>query len=343
MTNRKSNVSADSIFRIADSSVLRSPMPRHISSLHSIGTTPSILDKRGPIKTGKLIRPTPIVPALGIPTTRKQYDYTSSSLAYDKLKRNTTPEKFSSPEARLPESNNDFGCEKKVAKSIPARRQSYEVSSLPNPLIEDGYRPEKGIYMTHWHLRCISARGLNLPGDLNVWVVLKGIRKYKRQWKEWHSSAIVDRVESRVVQTLSGQMYYLAGEVIADLMIEYGFSSELISRFSQGFPSDWKALLALEFGRHQSHKIMTMTSTPTKPNNVVNFDQDRCTEDDLSTKSPPREISDTSKDVLSKDLISKAEPIIPSPEAVIVSKDVIAITRSGRRIKRPGAWWAYNH
>jgi len=62
---------------------------------------------------------------------------------------------------------------------------------------------------------------------------------------------------------------------------------------------------------------MTMTSTPTKPNNVVNFDQDRCTEDDLSTKSPPREISDTSKDVLSKDLFSKAEPIIPSPEAVV--------------------------
>ena len=49
----------------------------------------------------------------------------------------------------------------------------------------------------------------------------------------------------------------------------------------------------------------------------MNFDQDRCTEDDLSTKSPPREISDTSKDVLSKDLFSKAEPIIPSPEAVV--------------------------
>ena len=97
-------------------------------------------------------------------------------------------------------------------------------------------------------------------------------------------------------------------------LITLGFSSELISRFSQGFPSDWKALLASEFGSHQSHKIMTLTSTPTKPNNVVNCVQDRCTEDDLSTKSPPREISDTIED-----LFSKAEPISPSPEAVVDS------------------------
>ena len=225
MTNRNSNVSADSLFRIANRSALRSPIPRHISSLHSIGTTPSIPDKRGPIKPGKFIRPTPIVPALGIPTTRRQYNYTSSSSNHDKLKRNITPEKFSSPGACLPESDNDFGLvpsEKKVAESIPERRQSYEVSSLPSPLLEDGYRPEKGIYMTHWRLRCISARGLNLSGDLGVWVVLKGIRKYKGQWKDWHSSAIVDRVDSRIVQTLSGQMYYLAGEVITDTMLEDG-------------------------------------------------------------------------------------------------------------------------
>ena len=216
MTNRNSNVSADSLFRIADRSVLRSPMPRHISSLHSIGTAaPTSPHKRSPIKPGKFVRPTPIVPALGIPT---MYNVTSSPSAYDRLKQNTIPEKFSSSEARLPEPSNDFSLvstEKKVA-------QSFEVSSLPSPLIEDDYRPEKGIYMTRWHLRCISACGLNLPDDLSVWVVLKGIRKYKGQWKDWHSSAIVDRVDSRTVQTLSGQKYYLAGDVIADTMIEDG-------------------------------------------------------------------------------------------------------------------------
>jgi len=146
------------------------------------------------------------------------YNVTSSPSAYDRLKQNTIPEKFSSSEARLPEPSNDFSLvstEKKVA-------QSFEVSSLPSPLIEDDYRPEKGIYMTRWHLRCISACGLNLPDDLSVWVVLKGIRKYKGQWKDWHSSAIVDRVDSRTVQTLSGQKYYLAGDVIADTMIEDG-------------------------------------------------------------------------------------------------------------------------
>src|SRR6185369_5118659 len=118
MTNRSSNVSADSLFQITDRSVLRSPMPRHISSLHSIGTAaPTIPHDRSPIKPGKFIRPEPIMPTLGIPTTRKQHNVTSSPSAYDRLKRNIIPEKFSPSKARLLEPSNDLGLvssEKKV-------------------------------------------------------------------------------------------------------------------------------------------------------------------------------------------------------------------------------------
>jgi len=114
-------------------------------------------------------------------------------------------------------------------------------------------------------------------------------------------------------------------------------------------------VLAVEFERHQSHRIMTMTSTPTKPKKVANYDQNDCA-DDLSTKSPARRVSNTNKDLFSntnkdlfsntnrdlfsntnrdlfsntnEDLFNEAEPTPPSPETTVVdSDDVSSLLRS---------------
>ncbi|CAH2327831.1 Hypothetical predicted protein [Pelobates cultripes] len=65
----------------------------------------------------------------------------------------------------------------------------------------------------------------------------------------WHSSAIVERVNSYKVKTLSGQIYKLKGGPDLDAMKLAGFNTDFIQKFKFGFPVNWKTVMDQFFMR----------------------------------------------------------------------------------------------
>ncbi|XP_063295336.1 uncharacterized protein LOC134582597 [Pelobates fuscus] len=66
---------------------------------------------------------------------------------------------------------------------------------------------------------------------------------------DWHSSAIVERVNSYKVKTLSGQIYKLKGDPDLDAMKLAGFNADFIQKFKLGFPVNWKTVMDQFFMR----------------------------------------------------------------------------------------------
>lgn len=59
----------------------------------------------------------------------------------------------------------------------------------------------------------------------------------------WHSSTLATAVHARVVQSASGNKYYLHGELDCSKMQEFGYSQDAIAAFKNGFPLEndaWK-------------------------------------------------------------------------------------------------------
>uniref|UniRef100_A0A8C8SJ25 SANTA domain-containing protein n=1 Tax=Pelusios castaneus TaxID=367368 RepID=A0A8C8SJ25_9SAUR len=56
----------------------------------------------------------------------------------------------------------------------------------------------------------------------------------------WHSNAIVERLASNQVKTISGSIYVLEGNIEFVSMKKDGFPYKLIKKFTFGFPKQWK-------------------------------------------------------------------------------------------------------
>uniref|UniRef100_A0A8C0FZM6 SANTA domain-containing protein n=1 Tax=Chelonoidis abingdonii TaxID=106734 RepID=A0A8C0FZM6_CHEAB len=73
----------------------------------------------------------------------------------------------------------------------------------------------------------------------NTAVCIEGKR---RDMKElyWHSNAIVERMASNQVKTISGSIYLLQGNIDSVSMRKEGFPYKFIKKFTFGFPELWK-------------------------------------------------------------------------------------------------------
>uniref|UniRef100_A0A674IQA3 SANTA domain-containing protein n=1 Tax=Terrapene triunguis TaxID=2587831 RepID=A0A674IQA3_9SAUR len=73
----------------------------------------------------------------------------------------------------------------------------------------------------------------------NTAVCVEGKR---RDMKElcWHSNAVVERMASNQVKTISGSIYVLQGNVNSVSMRKEGFPYKFIKKFTFGFPEQWK-------------------------------------------------------------------------------------------------------
>lgn len=61
--------------------------------------------------------------------------------------------------------------------------------------------------------------------------------------RNWHSTAIEERISSSLLRSRSGSIYELRGCIDKELAHQYGYPAELVSMFTNGFPRNWKHIL----------------------------------------------------------------------------------------------------
>ncbi|EPZ35557.1 hypothetical protein O9G_004921 [Rozella allomycis CSF55] len=69
----------------------------------------------------------------------------------------------------------------------------------------------------------------------------------------WHSSYIVDRINSMHLKTCTGKIYKLLGKINKEEMEKSEFSEMFIKKFTNGFPLDWKDVIKDYFNSLNEH------------------------------------------------------------------------------------------
>ena len=92
--------------------------------------------------------------------------------------------------------------------------------------------------LTAWHLKRL---GKSANGALLIGVEGKraDLAAGSAVHKPWHSSSIVERVDSHTVRTASGSTYLLLGPITSGAGLNAHLSADFVSFFADGFPEDW--------------------------------------------------------------------------------------------------------
>ncbi|NXK22491.1 M18BP protein, partial [Arenaria interpres] len=89
---------------------------------------------------------------------------------------------------------------------------------------------QKNVCLTSWRIKVM---------DGNTAICVEGKRKGMRDLP-WHSNAVVERIAHNQVQTSSGNVYLLQGNIDSASMRKEGFPYRFIKRFMYGFSKKWK-------------------------------------------------------------------------------------------------------
>ncbi|XP_068110261.1 mis18-binding protein 1 isoform X2 [Hyperolius riggenbachi] len=108
---------------------------------------------------------------------------------------------------------------------IPRKAKAEIASNL-----QIGYsEPLEAVSLSEWVVEGLPAKG----------VYVQGVRRDCGNLY-WHSNIIVHRIGAKKLKTMSGRIYELVGPPDKISMLQDGYPSWLVEKFSSGFPNDWK-------------------------------------------------------------------------------------------------------
>ncbi|XP_067410818.1 mis18-binding protein 1 isoform X2 [Emydura macquarii macquarii] len=181
------------------------------------------------------------------------------------------------------------------------------------------------ICLNEWRIKVINN---------NTAVCVEGKR---RDMKDlcWHSNAIVERMASNQVKSISGSIYVLKGNVASASMRKEGFPYKLIKKFTYGFPKQWQEYVE-DFLEELKRKEQNTDAAGNEKMSSVEVDMLEEVEEltgGLKKRSGTR---NTTYELAS----NEDENRCMTPKHSSVQKDSNAsYTRSGRRIKPPLNYW----
>ncbi|XP_069117807.1 LOW QUALITY PROTEIN: mis18-binding protein 1-like [Argopecten irradians] len=162
----------------------------------------------------------------------------------------------------------------------------------------------------------------------------------------WKSSVIKERIDRTTVQTSSGTLYKLIGDIDKIYTLEEGFSVKLVNAFLYGFPKNWKKLIEDHFNEIEElseteedrrseteehcEQVKPVHQTPKVKKNA-SVVKNLSTKNDKKFLSPGN-VRRTQDDV-------NLESMICTPEGQFVDLKNLKKTRSGRMVKPPLFWW----
>ncbi|XP_073498332.1 uncharacterized protein [Phyllobates terribilis] len=112
---------------------------------------------------------------------------------------------------------------------IPCRQEP-RVPAAARPLVDEPKKEEKKISLSEWSVKAVETSGICVEG-----------RRPELDFHSWHSNVIVQRIQSDLLKTMTGSMYQLMGDADTASMSDFGYPTWLITKFSHGFPEDWKS------------------------------------------------------------------------------------------------------
>ncbi|XP_038077331.1 uncharacterized protein LOC119745180 [Patiria miniata] len=154
-------------------------------------------------------------------------------------------------------------------------------------------------------------------------VCVEGHRVGDKEDQFWHSTAIMVRINPRLLATKSGALYRLAGKMDRALTMEQGFSESLIRSFQKGFPDNWRDLLFDHYTNEEKKKAEMKSSKSPR------------TKERLKVTPVPSHAEPTVPDSMRK--AKKKNQVELTPQNLRV-KD-LQRSSSGRLIKPPLAYW----
>lgn len=163
-------------------------------------------------------------------------------------------------------------------------------------------------------------------------IIVEGQRSEDQVGDLWHSTAIVKRVNAKLVQTKSGSQYKLVGPINNKLTLQQGFSLEFVKSFKDGFPSNWLSHVADHFNSQSSSESEDeKQEQPDKKEKRVRPDSKNAKHSAATATGTPTE---------SRAKVKGKATDLKTPENRALPKEVeIKTTRSGRMVKPPLAWW----
>ncbi|CAM4573701.1 unnamed protein product [Lepidochelys olivacea] len=178
------------------------------------------------------------------------------------------------------------------------------------------------ICLSEWRIKVINN---------NTAVCVEGKR---RDMKElyWHSNAIVERMASNQVKTISGRIYLLQGNINSVSMRKEGFPYKFIKKFTFGFPKQWKQYVENFLGELKRKE----QDTDEAGNEKISFvEVDMLEEEEVTgdLKKQSRTQNTTYEVALNDNryMTPKRNSVQKDPDA--------SYSRSGRRIKPPLHYW----
>ncbi|XP_072220904.1 mis18-binding protein 1 [Leuresthes tenuis] len=186
--------------------------------------------------------------------------------------------------------------------SIPKTRQAvFKRNPWPK---QKKFPVENVIYLKKWFLRK-NQKGLFVDGI------------HREDNIPWNSNIIVERVSSSVLKTVSGRVYILVGKMKKDLASD--FPKWLLKKFVSGFPVNWKALYERFLLESKESEIFF------------------CFSSGAETVKERRRITEKTNPEASS--INQKSFITPKSHPPTCSSSSTKVSRSGRVIKPPLAYW----
>ncbi|XP_030854761.1 uncharacterized protein LOC579784 isoform X2 [Strongylocentrotus purpuratus] len=193
--------------------------------------------------------------------------------------------------------------------------------------------------------------------DLDQWIIkwlgsglkhiaVEGHRLEDPEGSFWHSTAIIKRNSSCLVETSSGSRYSLHGNINKLLARDQGFSKKFLRRFQKGFPAKWKAYLVEEAMEQSGKKVEVTVPESTdigtaKASNTPVINGGRlATHKVLSTlkkEKRPAVTKTPSNDSETTPVSRRREAVVVTPS--FVSVEEVRTTRSGRKVLPPLEYW----
>ncbi|CAH3196690.1 unnamed protein product, partial [Porites evermanni] len=174
-----------------------------------------------------------------------------------------------------------------------------------------------------WSIKAVKTR-------THMGIIVEGQRSEDPEGELWHSTAIVSRVNAKLLQTKSGSQYRLVGPINETVTLQQGFSSEFVKSFKYGFPSNWLSLVSDHFNSQSSSESEDEKSVPDQLVKKETRPTSKKIKHSKTTATPPE----------SKVKIKGKDTALKTPVNRKLPKEVeLKTTRSGRMVKPPLAWW----
>ncbi|XP_074005844.1 mis18-binding protein 1 [Numenius arquata] len=186
---------------------------------------------------------------------------------------------------------------------------------------------EKNVCLTSWRIKVM---------DGNTAICVEGKRKGMRDLP-WHSNAVVERIAHNQVQTSSGNVYLLQGNIDSASMRKEGFPYRFIKRFMYGFSKKWKEYVEefLEERRRKERKQNSVEDETEESEAVVGTDV-LTNAKGSARNAKTLERRNTTYEVLPRN--DENTCVTPAHNSILNDSSGV-YTRSGRLVKPPLSFW----